>query len=203
MTDGDTPLVILLGGAPGTGKTTIANVLLNELGLSHHLSTGFIRASISHMLPESDAKLLKHHSYDAYQALDGAAPGGASDSRLLEGAVRQSRLLKPSIESCVARAAREGIGLVLEGSHFLPGVLDLDALGPALLCILDVPDREALKRRVLSPNHSRRRLSDAQLDRLVRFQDGILNLARLHRQPVVVNNQLPKAVEEIKSLIGR
>ena len=206
-TEGEGPLVILLGGAPGTGKTTIANLLMAELGLSHHLSTGFIRASVSHLLPEADARILKHHTYDAYQALNSVDSAtnstGDDDGLLLEGAIRQSMLLKPSIESCIDRAVREGIGMVLEGSHFLPGVLGLSALEASLLCILDVPDREALKLRVLSPNHSRRRLSDAQLGRLVRLQDGILGLAQTHRQPVVINEELSKAVKQIRTLVGR
>ena len=200
------PLVILLGGAPGTGKTTIANILLNELGLSHHLSTGFIRASLSHLLPKADAELLKHHSYDAYQALagntaDDAGSTGGDNGMLLEGAIRQSMLLKPAIESCIDRAVREGIGMVLEGSHFLPGVLEPASMGAALLCILDVPDREALKLRVLSPNHSRRRLSDDQLGRLVQLQEGILGLAQVHKQPVVVNDNLSSAVKKIRALL--
>ena len=202
--DGDGPLVILLGGAPGTGKTTIANLLLGELGLSHHLSTGFIRASVAHLLPEADARLLKHHTYDAYQALedtDGAA--GDDDGILLEGAIRQSMVLKPAIESCINRAVREGIGLVIEGSHFLPGVLEPSTLEATLLCILDVPDREELKQRVLSPNHSRRSLSEAQLGRLVQLQEGILGLAKVHGQPVVINEGLPEAIKQIRSLVGR
>ena len=203
--EGKAPLVILLGGAPGTGKTTIANVLMTELGLSHHLSTGFIRASVAHLLPEADARILQHHTYDAYQALSSADSASASDDDglLLEGAIRQSMLLKRSIESCIHRALREGIGMVLEGSHFLPGVLEPGTLEASLLCILDVPDREVLKLRVFSSNHSRRQLSDAQLGRLVRLQEGILRLAQVHGQPVVINEDLSKAVKQIRTLVGR
>ena len=166
------PLIILLGGASGTGKTTIANHLVEQLGLSHHLSTGFIRASISHLLPEAEAQLLRRHTYDAFEVLTGAV--AADRSPLLEGAIQQSTLLKPSIESCIGRAAREGIGMILEGSHFIPGVLDPGLLGASVLCILDVPDRRELRRRALSSNHSRRKLSEEQLGRLVQLQEGNL-----------------------------
>lgn len=208
---GDRPVVILLGGAPGTGKTTVANMLQAELGLSHHLSTGFIRASIAHLLPELDSRLLKHHTYDAYLALEEVAFGASSipesndggQGLLLEGAIRQSMVLKPAIESCISRAVREGIGMVIEGSHFLPGVLEPSTLEATLLCILDVPDREILKQRVLSPNHSRRRLSEEQLDRLVQLQEEIVSLAQVRGQPVVLNDDLPRAIKQILCLLRK
>ena len=193
------PLVILLGGVSGTGKTTLANLLVRELGLSHHLSTGFIRAAIAHLLPETEGLLLQKHTYDAYQAVAGTPAVGGSP--LLGGAIQQSLLLKPAIESCIRRAVREGIGMMLEGSHFIPGVLDPAPLGADLLCILDVPDREELKRRALSPNHLRRKLSDDQLSRLVQLQEAILDQARIHCQPVVVNDDLSAAVDRVRGLM--
>ena len=169
------------------------------MSLSHHLSTGFIRSSIAHLLPDADARLLGKHTYDAYQEL--SPPAETNVSPLLEGAIRQSMLLKPSIEACIRRAGREGIGLVLEGSHFIPGVLDPEELGADLMCILDAPDPGALQHRALSPNHSRRRLSAEQLDRLIQLQNEILDLARYHNQPVVVNDDLGKTVDQIKTLL--
>ena len=192
--------VILIGGVSGTGKTTIANELVRELGLSHHLSTGFIRAAIVHLLPGPEGQLLRKHTYDAYQALTGSV--GSDRSPLLEGAIQQSMVLKPAIESCIGRAVREGIGIVLEGSHFIPGVLDIPRHMVDLECVLDVPDREELKFRALSPNHSRRRLSDEQLERLIQLQEEILDMARLHGRPVVINDDLSEAVKQVRSLVG-
>lgn len=194
------PPIILLGGASGTGKTTIGNLLMKELGLSHHLSTGFIRSSIAHLLPERDNLLLQRHTYDACEALYNGVTNGRS--RLLEGAIQQSLLLKPSIESCIRRASREGIGMVVEGSHFIPGILDPASLGADVMCILDVPDRAELTERAHSQNHAKRALSDEQSQRLAELQEAILSMAREHGDPVVVNNDLDSAIAQIRALVG-
>ena len=53
--------------------------------------------------------------------LEDTAPTGEN---ILRGAMAQAEVLKPIFKACIGRARREGIGLVMEGSHFIPGVLD-------------------------------------------------------------------------------
>ncbi len=194
-------LIILLGGVPGSGKTTLGNALVRELGLSHHISTGFIRAAISHLLPEQQTRLLKKHSFDAYEALSAPiAVNGASP--VLQGAIAQAQLLKPAIKACIERARGEGMGLVLEGSHCIPGVLDPKELGADLLAILDVPDRGALQARAQSPNHSLRHLTPLDLQRLVQLQAELLTRSEEYHCPVIVNVDLAAAVREVRTLVG-
>ena len=194
------PPIILLGGASGTGKTTVGNLLVKELGLSHHLSTGFIRSSIAPLLPEKENLFLQRHTYDAYEALPYDVTEGRSP--LLEGAIQQSLLLKPSIESCIKRASREGIGMVVEGSHFIPGIIDPSSVGADLMCILDVPDRDELSERAHSQNHAKRALSEEQRLRLAELQEAILSMAKDHGNPVIVNDDLPRVVAQIRALVG-
>ena len=88
---------------------------------------------------------------------------------------------------------------------FLPGVLEPGTLEASLLCILDVPDREALKLRVLSPTHSRRSLSDAQLG--TPWFDSRRESWGLAPCPtgslLVINENLSNAVRQIRTLVDR
>ena len=192
------PKVILLGGAPGTGKTTLGNLLVRELGLDHHLSTGFIRASVRPLLAEPEQRLLGMHAFDVGEALPELSADGTS--RVFQGVLHQAIMLKPSIESCVQRAVREGMGLVIEGSHMIPGVLDPEELGATLLCVLDVTDREVLHSRALSAAHVHRKLDEAQLARLLQLQEDLVRRAHALNVPVIMNDRLPDALEQLIGL---
>ena len=191
-------LIILLAGVPGVGKTTLGNALLGELGLTHHISTGFLRAAIDLYLPPEQSSLLRRHAFDAYELLDPSTL--SKEDYVLQGAIAQTEILKPVIGTCVARARREGIGLVMEGSHFIPGVIDPAEIGADLLCVLDVPNREELKARALSPNHVNRHLSSWDQERLVILQDRLLAMAHAQNRPVIININLPDAVQAVKEL---
>ena len=192
--------IILLGGIPGVGKTTLGNTLVRELGLSHHISTGFIRAAVGSFLPEDQARLLRKQSFNADHGLSqGNIP---SSIPVLQGAIAQAEILKPAIRACIARARREGIGLVLEGTHCIPGVIDPLEYDANLLGVLDVPDREELKARALSRNHTNRHLSEEELERLMLLQDHLLDMARNHGHPIIINNDLQEAVRQVQRLVG-
>jgi 2-phosphoglycerate kinase len=143
-------------------------------------------------------KRYERHAFDAYELLDPATL--RPDEYVIQGTIAQTDLLRPVIATCLARARREGIGLIMEGSHFIPGIIDPDEFGVDLLCVLDVPNREELKARALSPNHQNRRLSQWDLERLVILQDQLLAMARRHDHPVVVNVDLDRAVKEVTEL---
>ena len=186
-------------GVPGVGKTTLGNALIGTLGLTHHISTGFLRAAVDMYLEPQQSTMLRRHVFDAYEMLAEMPPTGKN---IFRGALAQAELLKPIFKACIARARREGIGLIMEGSHFIPGFVDPAEYGADLLCVLDVPNRDDLKARALSPNHLYRELSAFDLERLVLLQDQLLNAAKRHNNPVIVNVDLEEAVRQVHHLLG-
>ena len=198
MAERDAPLIILLGGASGVGKTTLANTLVQELGLAHHVSTGFLREAVRSVLPAAEARVLEGHAFDAWRLMDGAAP---SDRRALQGTLAQARILQPAFQACIARSLREGVSLVLEGSHILPGVAD-SAPGVSLFCVLDVPDRALLMRRARGNTHRRRILDEGQAASILELQEECLHLARTSGAPVIDSTQLGHALAQVRALLG-
>ena len=193
--------IILLSGVPGTGKTTIGNALQDRLGLSHRLSTGFLRAAIDSLIPESTARLLRKEAFAAYEETSPSEfPTG---QEILDGCARQTDILKPLFKSCIARARTEGIGLIMEGSHFIPGVIDPSEFGADLLCLIDVPDREQLKERAMSPNHKHRQWSNFDLNRLSILQDQLVYMATKNGLPIVINTDLEQSINHILSLLNK
>ncbi len=197
MADQDAPLIILLGGASGVGKTTLANALVQELGLAHHVSTGFLREAVRSVLPQAQARVLEGHAFDAWQLMDGAAP---SDHRALTGTLAQARILEPAFQACIARSLREGVSLVLEGSHILPGVVD-SAPGVTLFCVLNVPNRDLLMRRARGNTHRRRLLDEGQAASILELQEECLRLARTTGAPVIDSTKLDYALAQVRVLL--
>lgn len=199
MSKGPAPKILLLGGASGTGKTTLANALVHELGLAHHISTGFVREVAQAVMPPDQALLLRSYTFDAWRLVQTSGPNGR---RVFDGAIAQARVLLPAMEACILRSVREGASLVVEGAHVLPGLYDHAALGVSLFCVLDVPDRATLIERVQGQTHSRRVLTQEQLDAIIELQDECLRQARERGIPVVENTDLSSAVTSVKELLA-
>lgn len=147
--ESDDPLVILIGGTAGCGKTTLANRLLGRFDLDHRLGTGFIRAVVQ---SQTDPGIEPWLFVPSYQSDD---PIG----HLYD----QSRRLLTAVSSCIDRARTDGTSLVIEGTHLIP---DLYQDSGARFIVLTAPDPDVHRQRLVGRRHTRRSVSAEDLDHI-------------------------------------
>ena len=102
----DRPLVVLIGGTTGVGKSTLASMLAARLGVNRVSATDVIRQVLRAFFT-SEAMPTVHHS--AFEA------GGISGYR------DQAERVGTGIAAIVERAANEAKPVVVEGVHVVPG----------------------------------------------------------------------------------
>jgi 2-phosphoglycerate kinase len=145
--------ILLIGGAPGTGKSSLANHLVAALSLDHRIGTGFVRAIVQAESSPTREPLLFSRTFDVDDPLPHV--------------IWQARRLLPAVVACIERARLEGTSLVVEGSHLLPSVyggLPVDAF-----VVLAAPEEAAHKQQILGDTHSHRVVTDEQIARIRRI----------------------------------
>jgi 2-phosphoglycerate kinase len=117
----DLPVVVLVGGATGTGKSTIATEVGHRLGITRITSTDFIRQTMRAFFSEEFMPSVHHSSFEAGEGLP-AAEREAGDP-LLVGFLDQTRNVLVGVQAALDRALQEGWSMVLEGVHLVPGMI--------------------------------------------------------------------------------
>jgi len=202
----DLPLVILLGGATGVGKSTIATMLAARLGITRVIPTDAIREVMRSMFTEELMPTLHTSSFDAARLVRNPLPRSADP--VIIGFREQASAIAVGVEALVARAVDEGTDLILEGAHLVPGFLDRRRFaGQAVVVPLVVTvDDEELHRShfVARAGENRSRPSERYLDffgNIRKLQKYVKSLALEHEVPIVPSYNLDATLSRVIELV--
>jgi 2-phosphoglycerate kinase len=199
------PLVILIGGATGVGKSTIATQLAARLGITRVIPTDAIREVMRAMLSDDMLPALHASSFDTDRLVLKPVPRNADP--VVIGYREQAAAVAVGIKALVRRAIMERTDLILEGAHIAPGFVDLDQFeGAVVVSFLVTVDDEELHRShfVRRAHDSRGRPMDRYLehfDHIRTIHRYVASLAREHGMPIVPSYSLDATLTQVIELV--
>ncbi len=211
----DRPVIILIGGATGVGKSTLAAQLGERLGLVRLISTDTIREVMRAFFSKNLMPAIHFSSYDADRAV--RIPVGEGLDSHVVGFMEQVEMVNVGLRAVLIRAIKERTSMVVEGVHIVPGMLrneERELAGDALILPMVVAVRDAELHRghflVRERETSGRRAVMRYLkgfDDIRRIQDFVLSQAENEGTLVVDNVSIDEAVgtvvEALYDLIER
>ncbi|HLR45822.1 MAG TPA: hypothetical protein VK092_01585, partial [Deinococcales bacterium] len=143
------PTIVLVGGAPGVGKSTIAGELAYRLGIGRLVSTDSVREALRSLISPELSPVLHASTFTAWKAellpeeSDGLHP---NPKRVIRGFMSQVRMLDRAVDGIINRTLSEASSLVLEGVHLVPGASMAEGAGgdaQVIRLLLAVEDEES------------------------------------------------------------
>lgn len=204
----DRPLVILIGGATGVGKSTLATQLAARLGITRIIPTDAVREVMRGVLTEEVAPALHSSSFDAHRHVRRPLPRRADP--LTVGFREQVVVVAVGIRALARRAAVEGTHLIVEGVHAVPGILDPREYADQALVvplIVTVDDEELHRSHFALRAMGARGREPARyaehFESIRKLQEYIKSLAREQGTPIVPSFQLDITLSTIIELVIR
>ena len=207
------PLIILVGGATGTGKSTISSELAYRLDVVRTQSTDMMREIIRSYLAPHVVPTLGYSSFDAWRGLPGmeARDGqGNTDNPVIAGFLAQYANVSSALEATIARALKERHDIIIDGVHVLPMELDLAKARETAVVVpvmLAVTTRQQLANQLSwrkrdQPDRGSSRYLE-KLDAIWELQSFLLNLADKAQIPIIANWTIEDTVHEVVLEVNR
>ncbi|GAB4251066.1 MAG: hypothetical protein Kow00122_08680 [Thermoleophilia bacterium] len=137
----DRPVIILIGGATGVGKSTIASQIANRMGIVRTISTDAIRQVMRTFFSAALMPAIHYSSFDAGAAI--RIPVGKNLNPNLVAFVEQVEMVTVGVRAVVDRATEEGTAMVVEGVHLVPGFIPMESWRRALVLHMVVAVKDA------------------------------------------------------------
>ena len=199
------PLMLMMCGTVGTGKSTVATEVGHVLDIVRIQSTDMLREVMRMMMPKRLAPVLHKSSFNAWKALPiQDTKERDRDQLVADGYRSQARLLAVPCEAVLQRAVEESVPVILEGVHVLPELRqcvpeDSDAI--TVHVTLAVLKAKQLKARLRgrsedAPQRRAKRYLN-RFDSIWSLQSFLLSEADRCDVPIITNNDKEKTIQQV------
>jgi 2-phosphoglycerate kinase len=199
----DRPVIVLIGGATGVGKSTIAAQVAERLGIVRIVPTDSIREAMRAFFSETLMPSIHHSSYEAGRGV--RIPVGPGLDAGVLGFMEQVEMVSVGVRAIIDRAIKERTSLLVEGVHMVPGMLGPGKAEERMTDALYLPLVVSVKDAELHQSHfmvrEQRTTGKRALARYLRgfgeirkIQDFILERAATEGTLVVENVNIDEAV---------
>lgn len=184
------PVILLLGGTTGCGKTSLGLEVAQRLGISRVVSTDSIRQILRLTLTQDLVPAIHASSFEAdphHVYEPGADP-------ILAGFHAQASVVSAGVRAMLDRAVEENTSLILDGVSLVPGMIDLERYrdtAHVIFLVVARLDEDAFRSHFISRQaHQKRRTAEryvSHLDGILKIQENFLELADRFDVPIVDN----------------
>jgi 2-phosphoglycerate kinase len=198
------PLILLVGGATGTGKSTITTEVAHRLGVTRVTSTDFVRQTMRAFFSEAFMPAIHYSSFEAGAAM---LPDLDPQDAEIRGFLDQTRNVLVGVRAVMERALTENHSMALEGVHLVPGLVPSTLYGAIISqCVIAISDEE------LHASHFYVREADsagvrpvekylAALPEIRRIQDFLVQRAHDAGVPVIENRDRDESIDAVIRLV--
>ena len=205
----DKPLIILIGGATGVGKSTIATEIAHRLGITRIVSTDAIREVMRAVFSKELMPALYNSTFSAWKEL--WMPLSADTDPVIIGFREQTAAVSVGIKAVINRSINEGLNVVIEGAHVVPGFISSpDAFKDAFVVplVIAIEDENLhrshfyireLETEGLRPFEKYR----ANFEAIRKIGKYVDNLAQEKEIPIILSGNLDVAVSNVLKEISK
>jgi 2-phosphoglycerate kinase len=194
------PVIILIGGASGVGKSAVSAEIGRRYGIERFIGTDLIREIMRYMMPKEINPILHESTFNA----DSSTVNPSIEDEVIYSFYEQSRIVCKGVDAYIRRIIKEGLKTVINGVHLIPGLLGaaVENAGSIHLYhyVLHIEDEEEHKHRFHLRAEGTRRDPNryiGNIDKIRRIQDYYTEAAEKEGVKTVENSDFENTVETI------